>query len=384
MPALLLLGAATAIVFYIIIGYPILLARFFQRPGPPVRKDMQFRVKVSVLIAVYNGEQFIRKKLESLLALNYPSDLVEILIVSDGSTDATDAIVESFSNRGVRLLRAPRGGKAAALNLALDHAAGEVLFLTDVRQAIHPDSLTHIVANFADCTVGAVTGEPRFLNSDGTGDEADMEIYWRYELWVRRRHAQIDSACNTTGCIYAVRRGLAERIPEDTLTDDAIIPLKALLQGYRVIVEPGAIAFDYAKIEGGEFRRKLRTLGGLWQVHVRLPELFTRRNRMRLHFLSHKTSRLILPWAILLICYATLLLPSPGIRRFLLCDELLLPALALVDGFVPKGSRLKRLSSPARSFVRMNLASLLSVVVFIIPAGSLWRPTKVTLTRQSR
>jgi len=175
------------------------------------------------LLAVHNGEQFIRKKLECLLALNYPAESMEILVVSDGSTDTTEAVVESFADRRVRLLRVPRGGKPAALNLALRHASGEILFFTDVRQSIHPDSLAHLVANFADPTVGAATGEPRFLDPDSTGVQADMEVYWRYELWVRQRHAEIDSACQYHGWIYALRRSLAKAIPDDTLTDDAVI-----------------------------------------------------------------------------------------------------------------------------------------------------------------
>jgi cellulose synthase/poly-beta-1,6-N-acetylglucosamine synthase-like glycosyltransferase len=378
-PLLLIIG--TAIVFYTIVGYPLLLALFFRRSGTPVRKDLGFRTTVSVLLAVHNGERFIRKKLECLLALDYPPELMEILVVSDGSTDATDAIVESFSGRRVRLLRAPRGGKPAALNLGLRHASGEILFFTDVRQALPPDSLSQLVANFADPTVGAVTGEPRFLDPESTGEQADMEVYWRYELWVRRRHAEIDSACNTTGWIYALRRSLAEPIPNDSLTDDAVIPLKALLRGYRVIVDPEAVAFDFPDIQGGEFLRKMRTLAGLWQVHLRLPSLLGPANRMRFHFLSHKSSRLALPWAILLICAATWALPASLFRQFLLASELLLLAAAGVDCILPKASWFKRISSPARSFLVMNAASLLSICVFFVPSRLLWRPTQVG-TRQ--
>jgi cellulose synthase/poly-beta-1,6-N-acetylglucosamine synthase-like glycosyltransferase len=277
----------------------------------------------------------------------------------------------------VRLLRTPRGGKPAALNLALHHASGDILFYTDVRQAIHPHSFVHLVANFADPTVGAVTGEPRFLDPDRAGEEADMEVYWRYELWVRRRHAEIDSACNTTGWIYAIRRSLVEPLPDDTLADDAVIPLKALLRGYRVIVDSKAVAFDYPKITGGEFRRKVRTLGGLWQVHVRLPGVFTRQNRMRLHFFSHKTSRLVLPWALVLIVVSTASLPFQPARQILLLAELLLPVLALIDSCVPKTSPLKRISSPVRSFLVMNAAALLSLAVFFVPASYIWRPTRI-------
>jgi hypothetical protein len=120
-------------------------------------------------------------------------------------------------------------------------------------------------------------------------------------------------------------------------------------------------------------------LGGLWQVHVRLPELFTRANRMRFHFFSHKSSRLVLPWGILLILAATVALDSSPVRSFLLLDELLLLVLALGDYLVPKRSPLKRITSPARSLLAMNTAALLSVVVFVVPPRRLWPPTRVIL-----
>jgi cellulose synthase/poly-beta-1,6-N-acetylglucosamine synthase-like glycosyltransferase len=382
MVAAVLLAVASAVIFYVIIGYPILLSLLSRRPPRPVRKDMNFRVPVSVLLAVHNGEKFLRAKLDCLLSLNYPADLLEILVISDGSTDSTDAIAASFANRGVRLLQVPKGGKPAALNAGLERASGEILFFADVRQKLNPDSLSHLVANFADPSVGAVTGELQYLNPERTGEQADIEVYWRYELWARRRHSEIFSACNTTGCIYALRRSLAEPMAPDTLTDDLVLPLKALLRRYRIVVEPEALAFDYPRIEGGEFRRKLRTLAGLWQAHLRLPRLLTRANCMRFHFLSHKSSRLALPWAILLAWAATVALPASPFRSFLLTDEATLLLLAALDPFMPERGPLKRISSPARSFLVMNAAALLSVLVFMVPAGRLWRPTQVNLNRE--
>jgi len=381
MLAAVLLAVASAIVFYIIAGYPILLAFFTRRAAPPVRKDKNFRATVSVLMAVHNGEEFIRGKLECLLGLDYPAHLVEILVVSDGSTDATEAIAESFADRGVRLIRAPRGGKAATLNVALRQVSGEILFFTDVRQALDPHALSHLVANFADPSIGAVTGELRILNPDSTGEEADMKLYRRYELFARRRHSRIDSTFSATGCIYAIRRSLTAPIPPNTLSDDVAIPLRAFFRGNRVIVDPEAIAFDHPTSEGGEFRRKLRTLAGLWQVHARLPELFTSANRMRLDFLSHRFARLALPWAILLVWAATMALPASPFRRFLLIDELALVALAVLDRFAPKRFFLKRVSSPARTFLAMNAAALLAIAVFVVPPEDLWRPTRVKVWR---
>ena len=373
----LLLAAAAALALYIVAGYPLSLVLFPGRPGPPVRKDPQFRTSVSVILAVYNGEAFIRRKLEALLALNYPRRLVQILVVSDGSTDATDRIVESFAGRGVELVRVPHAGKASALNEAMAHASGEILFFTDVRQKFHPDALAHLVANFADPSVGAVSGELRIPNPGFAGEQADMEAYWKYELWVRRLHSRIDSMFSATGCIYAIRRVLAAPIAPETLADDVMIPLGAFFRGYRVILDPEAVAFDYPTAEGKEFRRKLRTLAGIWQAHAWRPELFTRRNRMRRHFLSHRFARLALPWALLVLCGANLALPAGPQRSALLIVQGVTVALALLDLLIPKGSPLKRISSPARTFLAMNVAALAATLVFVVPPALFWRTTHV-------
>jgi cellulose synthase/poly-beta-1,6-N-acetylglucosamine synthase-like glycosyltransferase len=342
-----------------------------------VRKDMGFRATVSTILAVHDGEQFIRAKLESLLALRYPAELLDILVISDGSTDGTEGIVESFASRGVRLLRVPRGGKAAALNAGLAHVSGEILFFTDVRQPLEPAALAHLVANFADPSVGVVTGELRIVGPDSLGEQRDLGLYWRYELWARRRHSEIDSTFVATGCIYAMRRSLAEPLPPGTLTDDAMMPLRAFFRGYRVIFDPKAIAYDYPADEGVEFRRRLRTLAGLWQLCIRMPELFTGANRMRLHFLSHKFSRLAIPWAVLLVGASTLALHASPFRNMLLTAEAFPVALALVDVLVPRKSPLKRVTSPARTFLSMNAAALLSTMAFFVPPATLWRTTRV-------
>src|SRR5271169_2349802 len=244
MIAALILVTAATISLYIVVGYPLLLAGW-RRFGPPIRKDPEFRTTVSVVLAVYNGQEFIGKKLENLLSLDYPSELMDVVVVSDGSTDATDSIVSSYAERHVRLVRVPHGGKATALNAAMNHATGEILFFVDVRQVLDPQALRHLVANFADPTVGAVTGELRFVHSDRLGEAADIDLYWKYEIWARQRHSNMDSIFGTTGCIYAMRRKLAEPILPDTLVDDGMIPLQAFFHGFRVVIDTEALAFDY-------------------------------------------------------------------------------------------------------------------------------------------
>ena len=375
MLAVILLLLGVAIIAYIIIGYPILLASYRWHKAPVVAKDLRFRVPVCVIMAVHNGEAFVGRKIESILALDYPAEMLEILVISDGSSDATDSIVEAFRDPRVRLLKIARGGKVAALNAGLAVASGEILFFTDVRQPLDRDALSHLVANFADTTVGVVTGELRLL--DPKDGQANMDLYWRYELWARARHSEIDSILNTTGCIYAMRKNLARPVPTDTLIDDMVLPMGAFFAGYRVIFDPAAIAYDYPVVAGAEFRRRMRTMAGAWQLPASLPQLFTSANRMRLHFLSHKFSRLVLPWAILLTVAATVAMPSSPLRNTLLTGDAMLPALALLDLWAPKWFPLKRLTSPARMFLVMNAAALLSMSVFFVSPRDLWTPTQV-------
>jgi cellulose synthase/poly-beta-1,6-N-acetylglucosamine synthase-like glycosyltransferase len=374
--AWLALALSAGLIFHIVAGYPLLLARRRGPRRPPVAKDPAFTTTVSVIVAVHNGESMIRRKLETLLALDYPRSLTTVIVVSDGSTDGTESVVREFDRQGVILLRAPRGGKAQALNLGLAAATGEIVFFTDVRQPLDPQCLRHLVANFADPSVGAVTGELHLLRGD-TGEQADMDLYWRYEIWARTRQSEIDSLFNTTGCVYAIRRSLAEPLPPDTLTDDAILPLRAFFRGYRVVFDPAAIAFDYPAVAGTEFRRRFRTLAGLWQVHARLPRLFTGANRMRFHFLSHKFGRLMLPWLILIFFAAAAALPHSWFRSSLLGMGAAWIALAVLNRFVPAGSPFKRLTSPAKTLLVMNAAALASVAVFFVPAATLWTPTRV-------
>jgi cellulose synthase/poly-beta-1,6-N-acetylglucosamine synthase-like glycosyltransferase len=369
-----------AVVIYILAGYPLCLALTRGRARAVVAKDLRFRVPVTVILAVYNGAAFLRKKLDSILSLDYPKELMQILVVSDGSTDETESIAAEYEERGVELLHAPHAGKAACLNLAFQKADGEILFFTDVRQLLDSRALSHLVANFADSSVGAVTGELQIL-SGHAGEHQSMGAYWNYELWARRRHSQIDSVFTTTGCIYALRRDLAVALPNDTLSDDAVLALNAFFRGYRVIVDPEAIAYDYPAIAGTEFRRRWRNLAGLWQIHARTSKLFTSANRMRWHFLSHKFSRLVLPWSLLAFALSAAALPPSNWRTILLAIGAIFLLLALLDPWIPDWLPLGRISSPARTFLLMNAAALASVAVFFIHPQRFWKPTRVTVER---
>jgi cellulose synthase/poly-beta-1,6-N-acetylglucosamine synthase-like glycosyltransferase len=366
--AVLLLSGA--LLLYVLVGYPALLAAIARRTARPVRKGA-IRPSVSVLLPVRNGAKWLRAKLHSILQLNYPRELMEILVISDGSADQTDSIAQDLAHHGVKLIRIPAAGKAAALNEGMRQATGEILFFTDVRQRLDPEALRELVECFADPTVGVASGE--LVIADGeTREEADTALYWRYEKWIRRRLSRIDSVLGATGCIYAMRRKLASPLPATTLLDDVQLPLGAFFRGYRVILEERAKAFDSPACLRTEFGRKVRTLAGVYQVVLRYPRLLGPSNRMWLHFLSHKLGRLLLPFALILIAASTFWLPSPW-KGIAFGMQALFYALALLDPIVPQRSPVKRVTSPVRTFVVLMAAALCAVSILVVPAGWFWR-----------
>ena len=367
-------GVASALIIYVLLGYPLLLRWLANLHNNPVRKDAELRF-VSVVLPVHNGERFLQRKLKSLLSLNYPRELMEIMVVSDGSEDHTDEIARSFASEGVRFMRIVRSGKAAAINAAVPKVGGEILVLTDVRQSVEPDCLRNAIGCFGDPRVGAVSANV-LVSCGESRAEYDNSMYYRYELWMRKQMARIDSSFGCTGSFYALRRFLWTTIPANILLDDVYLPLTAFFKGYRLVLEPTAIVHDFSTTLDSEFGRKLRTQAGLYQLLQVMPELFSSRNRMRLHFFSAKYGRTIIPYCLILIAMATLGLPAPS-RTVVAAGQASFYALAALDSFLPSHFLLRRLTSPLRTFVVLMAASLLGAKVFFTPPRSLWKETKV-------
>jgi biofilm PGA synthesis N-glycosyltransferase PgaC len=355
-------------ILYVLAVYPLLLAAAVRFFGRPVRKQ-DLPQTVSVIIAVRNGERWLRRKIESVLALDYPMEMLEILIVSDGSTDSTEEIARSFAGQGVRLLVVPPGGKPAALNAAVPHANGDLLFLTDVRQILDRECLRHLVACMADPDVGVVSGNLK-IQSGTTVEEESTGLYWRYENSIRNNMAKLDSMLGATGPVYLVRRRLYVPIPPDCLLDDMYLPMSIHLAGYRLVLEEKAIAMDEPTLLSSEFRRKVRTQAGNLQLLVLLPGLFSRRNRMRIHYLSSKIGRLLLPWLLLAALVSSLILP--GAWKLLVLPQALFWLIALADGLFPHGSSAKRITGPARAFAVLIFSAVAALKILVLPARSLW------------
>jgi biofilm PGA synthesis N-glycosyltransferase PgaC len=370
-----------SVVLYVLAGYPLLLAQIARRQTRRIQKDAVQR-QVSVVIAVRNGEKFLEAKLRSILASRYPRELMEITVVSDGSSDATDLIAQSFAQEGVRFFRNERTGKGAAVNTGVAHSTGEILILTDVRQTLDADAIRNVVACFGDPTVGAVSGELS-IRAGLSAEEADTGLYWKYEVFIRKQMSRVDSTFGTNGPFYALRRSLAVEIPPNTLLDDVYLPLAAFFKGYRLILEESAKAFDYPTTLTAEFQRKVRTQAGLYQILKLYPQLLSSSNRMRIHFLSAKFGRLIMPFLLILIAVSTIGLPEP-FRNILFVAQGLFYLTAWLDRWVPQRSLLKRVSSPVRTFVVLMAAAFLGTKIFFVPAQSLWKETKVQLDRSAQ
>ena len=364
-------------VAYVLVGYPVLLRLLTRYRARPVTKGPSLR-SVSILIPVRNGGAFIREKLRSVLGQDYPRDLMEIIVLSDGSTDETDDIVREFAADGIELIRLPHGGKPAALNVGFQRARNEILVLTDVRQTINRECMKGLVSCFADPNVGVVSGELLIRPGDLT-EQVDIGLYWRFETWMRRELARLDSIFGATGPIYAIRRSLAVELPNEILLDDVYLPLTAFFRGYRLVVEESARAFDHPAKLGGEFQRKLRTLAGNYQILKYMPQLLGPRNRMWFHFVSYKLGRLLLPYALLALAISSWYVPSL-LGRMVLCGQVAFVVLAGLDPWFPPGLAIKRVSSAARTFAVMMIATVGAVCVFFVSPRRLWTESTITPT----
>jgi cellulose synthase/poly-beta-1,6-N-acetylglucosamine synthase-like glycosyltransferase len=363
-------AAAALFLVYTLFLYPLLLHAIAKRRERPVRRA-PITPSVSVLLAARNGGPWLAAKLDSLLALDYPPEQIrEILLVSDGSGDDTAAIAARYAARGVRLCEVPEGGKARAINAGLPLLTGELILFTDVRQELEPSCLRRLAACMADPEVGAVSGELVLLQGDSR-EKASVGAYWKYEFWIRSNLSRLDSIFGATGAIYLMRRTLTAPLPPDALLDDMHQPLGAFFQGYRLVVEPGAIAYDYPVTLDNEFRRKVRTLAGNFQILWAYPALLGPGNRMWLHFVSTKFARLLLPYSLLAIAIATPWLPAPWVW-LLAAGQVAFYGLAGLDPRLANGAALKRVTSPIRTFTVLMAASLCASAIFVVPADRLW------------
>ena len=309
----------SGLVGYVYAGYPLalmLVARMSR--GGDLSSDGAAQPelpKVSLLISAYNEAGCIGEKLENTLALDYPRDRLEVLVVSDASNDGTDEIVQRYAARGVRLLRMPqRGGKTLGLNAAVAQVSGEIVVFSDANALYRSDALLRLTAPFADPRVGAVIGESTYLDSASESARSES-LYWRYETWIKELESRTGSVVGGDGAIYAVRRTLYEPMAADALSD-FVNPLQVVRAGYRCVYEPAAVSYEEAAADfRREYRRKVRIVNRAWRALLSMREILNpfRYGAFALKLWSHKVLRWLVPvfLAGILIANAGLLSTHP-------------------------------------------------------------------------
>ncbi len=276
---------------------------------------------VTLIIAAYNEEAHLREKLANIRQLDYPRDRLNVIFISDGSTDGTNAILRTVDDPNIQCIFLPaRGGKANALNHAVAQADQEILIFSDAATKFAPDAVAKLARHFADPGVGAVCGSLEF--------EASLEsrqtegVYWVYETRLRLMEARLGATLTASGAIYALRRSCYPRLPADTVLDDLVIPLNARKLGYRVLYDPEAVGMDVAASSvAGEFTRRVRLATGSFRAlgqMVRTPlDPMT-----AFAFFSHKVLRWILPFPLMAMLVSSGLLWGRPLYRIALLGQL--------------------------------------------------------------
>jgi len=350
------------IVGYVYVGYPCLLAAWARiadrRPRRAAFQDGAWP-SISIVIAARNEAARLPARVANLLEQAYPGRR-EIIVVSDGSTDAPERALAPFGP-AVRLIDVPPGGKPLALNAGVAASTGDILVFADARQRFAPGALAALIRNFADVTVGGVTGE---LVLDSERDSVDTKVgegiglYWKYEKWLRRNESRVWSVLGATGAIYALRRECWTNLPAATLLDDVLAPMRAVLNGCRVVFEADAIAYDQASADAAtESRRKRRTLAGNYQILAQEPRLLLPVvNPVWLQYMSHKVGRLIVPWALVALFISTVLLARESVLYApVLFAHGIFYGLALAGALFQARERFARV---AFTFVMLNVSAV--------------------------
>ena len=367
-------------IFYTYIGYPVVVWLLGRLRNLKVSKS-SVTPRVSVVIACHNEASNIEARIKNLLESDYPARLLEIVIISDGSTDFTADIARRYASNRVHVFAyGEQRGKATALNVGAEIASGEIIIFADARQWFEPDAIKELASNFADVRVGAVSGE---LLLDGGANATVGEgvgLYWKYEKWIRKSESRFNSVIGATGAVYAIRRKLWHPLPKETILDDVYTPMQIALSGSRIVFDEKARAHDRATDSASrEFSRKVRTLTGNYQLCQLMPRVLLPTNALLFQFYSHKLMRLAAPIFFLILLAANLAivaLPSSATNTLFyevsLAAQIIFYASVLAGGYLLKHKRKVRLLNFAYVFSVMNAAALVGLIYFILGKRDVW------------
>jgi glycosyltransferase involved in cell wall biosynthesis len=381
--AQLALAVSAGVGVYAYLGYPALLQllRTLGRPRRHIPRAAAWP-RISIVLPVYNGADVIARTLEGILALDYPADRRQILVVSDGSTDRTDDIVSSFAARGVELVRLPRRqGKTAAENAARLHLTGDIVVNTDASVGLHPDAVKHLVAAFSDPAVGVASAcDVSVVHLDDQSNVGE-EAYVGYEMWVRDLETAVGGIVGASGCLYAILADLHMLPVPEALSRDFSAALTARRRGKRAVSVREALCFVPRGVSlGQEYQRKVRTvtrgLATLWHNRTLLNPV--RYGGFAWMLFSHKVCRWLVPWALsAMLAALAALAVSAGWARGLLAAAAVLGVLAALGWVWRDRERMPRLLALPAYFAAGNVAVLHAWVRMLAGrAVPVWEPTR--------
>lgn len=373
--------ACFILIIYTYFIYPAFLYLFYRSPLKKKEASSDYRwPKVSLVVAAYNEEKVIAKKIENSLDLDYPEDRLEIIISSDGSTDNTDTIAEKYVSHGITFLKFnSRRGKVNVLNDVIPKAKGEVVLLSDANTIYKGDAVKKIVRDFADPEVGCVCGELIFRNVEKNEVGALEGFYWRYEQFIKKIEGANGALLGANGGIYAIRKGLFEILPSNVIIEDFVIPMRILEKGYDVIYESAAVAFEEtSKKVIQEMERRIRIGAGDFQSLLLTWKLLNpSRGFAAFAYLSHKVIRWLVPFFLISLFFINIFLIQ---ERFYFVTFLLQSGFysaAILGRILSRTNlRLKFFGLPYY-FISMNIALFFGFIRFCANSQSVtWQKTE--------
>jgi cellulose synthase/poly-beta-1,6-N-acetylglucosamine synthase-like glycosyltransferase len=355
-----------AVIIYTYIGFSLLLFLRGTLFPKPHKQDASYRPTISMIVAAYNEEDSIVAKIENIKAMDYPKDKVEFLIASDGSSDATNALVEANKNEQIRLLALERLGKAKALNAAIAVATGEVLVFSDANSMYSADALVHLAKHFADAQIGGVAGNQVYLKNKSSAENAGETSYWSIDRQLKIWESRGGNTISATGAIYAIRRSLFHEVMEG-VTDDFYVSSNVISQGSRLVFEPEAIAYEtVAKNQSKEFGRKVRIMTRGLNAVVQMRHLLNpfRYGFYSLQLFTHKVLRRLLFIPFILVFLCNIILATQGwFYQLLLIPQVLLYGMAFIGWL---------LLQQGRKLPRLIALPTYAVMVYVAAAQATW------------
>jgi poly-beta-1,6-N-acetyl-D-glucosamine synthase len=377
------------IIFYNYAGYAILLFLLnkFRKRKHPKSAAVDYYPSISFIVAAFNEEDCIEKKIINSIQQTYPPDKIEFIFITDGSTDATPDILKMYPS--VQLLHSnERKGKTAALNRAVLNAKNEILIFSDANTILNKEACSHIAKNYSDQSVGGVAGEKKViaLEADIQNAASSEGFYWKYESLLKKLDSNFYSVVGAAGELFSVRKNLYEAVAPEVILDDFIISMKIAQKGYRVVYEPKAFAMELPSLSiEDEKKRKVRIAAGGFQAMVLLPEalFFWRHFKLTFLYISHR----VLRWTLSPVClvsafisnFIIVIFSPPGFYTVLFFTQVLFYLSGFVYRLFPLSRRIVPILRLPYYFIFMNISVCQGFFKFLRKKqSSAWEKAKRT------